>query len=117
MLFAYICFIFLIIYCLIIISVIVVMSESRRNQSPRINESDYRAGDRNSVGKKRIFDIGESNPPTCWGCPRWGCLVVFFILFGIITGLTTWLIIKNETYNTYNPELKIQYDKIKEYNK
>lgn len=87
--------------------------QGRNNQSPRINESDYRAPDRNSVGKKKIFDSQEKNPPTWWGCPRWGCLVVFFILFGVLTGLTTWLIVKNEAFNVNNPELKVQYDQIK----
>lgn len=70
-------------------------NEARKYQgpSPRINNSDYKA--RESIGKKRIFSDDDKNPSTCCGCPRWGCLVIFFILFGSLTGVTTWLIVKN----------------------
>ena len=73
-------------------------SVARRYQanSPRINSSDYdKDKARESIGKKKIFPLDDKNAPTCWGCPRWACLVIFFVLFGALAGFTTWLIIKN----------------------
>ena len=76
------------------------MAESnvRRNvgASPRINNSDYdRDKGRESIGKKKIFPVDDKTTSSCWGFPRWACLVTFFTIFGVLAGLTTWLIIKN----------------------
>lgn len=76
-----------------------------QGNSPRINNSDYdngresRRGDKlwreSTGGKKKIFPLDDKNAPTWWGCPRWSCLLIFFILFGALSGVTTWLIVKN----------------------
>ena len=82
--------------------------------SPKINSSDYDNKRFDNKEKDKLWrekeDAGDkTTPPTWWGCPRWACLLIFFILFGILSGLTTWLIIKNQIFNVDNPQYKIQY--------
>ena len=39
--------------------------------------------------------------------------MLFFILFGVFSGVVSWLVVKNEAWNVNNPEFRLQFDSFK----